>query len=343
MKKISLFISATALLFASCKSQNGGKFEFLTPDAGLVVTKGQQIDLQLKFPSSTLDSVVYAIDGNAIFSKQDTNAIRLDTQLYGYGSRSLSAKMYSGGKEEIAYSNIVIVPEKAKNYSFEVVNAFPHDSEAFTQGLEYEDGYLYESTGLEGYSTLRKVDLNTGKVLQKIDLASSSFGEGMTIMGNKIIQLTWLEKVGFVYDKNTFEKIGSFDYQNSKEGWGIAYDGQNLIKSDGSNNLYILDPHNNYIETKVIPVFDENGPVDMLNELEYIDGKIYANVYQKDIIVIINPETGAVEGRINFIGLYDHPNQEHEFNGIAYDRKGKRLFVTGKKWPKLYEVKVIAR
>ncbi|MCA5004140.1 glutaminyl-peptide cyclotransferase [Sphingobacterium bovistauri] len=347
-KLLSGLSLAILIAVGGCKSQKG-KFEFVLPESGQRVAFGDQVKLKLNFPNTTLDSVVYSIDGELLVTKTDTGSVVFDTKKFGFGDRSLSAKVYVGGKEDIAYSNVIVLPPNAKNYSFEVVNEFPHDTKAYTQGLQYADGVLYETTGqpsqLEGVVTsLRKVDLKTGEVLKIEKPSDDFFGEGMTIVGNTIVFLTWENGKGFFYDKNTFKRIGEFPYENSKYGWGVTYDGNKLIKSDGSSRLYFLDAKTGK-EIDSIEVYDENGKVDSINELEYIDGKVYANVYSKDIIVIIDPKTGVVEGRINLVGLYTEgrlPN-DNELNGVAYDTVGKRLFVTGKLWPKLYEIKLIER
>lgn len=343
-------------IIVGCKTQKT-KFEFIAPRAGQSVLKGEQVQLKLNFPDTTLDSVIYSVDGEVFASKTDTASILFDTDQFTYGNRSISAKVYYSGKEEIAYSNILIVPEPPKQYAFEVVNTFPHDSLAFTQGLQYEDGILYETTGLDQHSSmspsrtalssLRKVDVKTGRVLQKVDLDSKYFGEGMTIVGNKIIFLTWTSGIGFVYDKSTLNLLQTFNYQNSRrEGWGIAYDGERLIKSDGTTFLYFLDPET-YQETGSVEVFDNRGPVDNLNELEYIEGKLYANLYyqDRDEIVIIDPNTGVVEGKVNFVGMYDGKRQStgNEMNGIAYNKDTGHLYLTGKDWTKLFEVRLVER
>jgi glutamine cyclotransferase len=349
IKLLSGISLAILLAIAGCKSQQG-KFEFVHPESGQRVAFGEQVKLKLNFPTSSLDSVVYSIDGEHFMTKTDTSSVLFDTKQYGFGDRSLSAKIYTEGKEDIAYSNVLVLPPNAKNYSFEVVNEFPHDTKAYTQGLQFEDGVLYETTGgpedlaREGIVTsIRKVDLNTGKVL-KIEKPDGFFGEGMTIVEDKIVFLSWRSNKGYFYSKDSFKKLREFNYENSKEGWGITNEGTRLIKSDGTNKLYFLNS-NTGNEEGFITVYDENGKVDSLNELEYIDGKVYANVYGQEIIVIINPQTGAVEGRINLVGLYTKDRQayDNELNGIAYDAAGKRLFVTGKLWPKLYEIKLIER
>lgn len=348
-KKISGFVLFALVLFAGCKSQKG-KFEFLQPESGKRVAFGEQVTVKLNFPSASLDSVVYSIDGQAYLTKKDTSSIVLDTKMIGYGDRSLSAKLYAQGKEDIAYSNIIVLPSSAKNYAFQVVNEYPHDTKAYTQGLQYADGVLYETTGnpshlqAEGVVTsLRKVDLETGKII-KMEQPTGFFGEGMTIVGNRIVFLSWEKNKGFFYDKNTFQKVGEFNYEKSQEGWGVTYDGDRLIKSDGSHQLFFLNAQTGK-EEHSIAVYDENGPVRSLNELEYIEGKVYANIYGQDIIVIIDPQTGVVEGRINLVGLYSDGRkaEDNEMNGIAYDAQGKRLFVTGKLWPKLYEIELVER
>ncbi|HWS85680.1 MAG TPA: glutaminyl-peptide cyclotransferase [Pyrinomonadaceae bacterium] len=225
-------------------------------------------------------------------------------------------------------------------YGYEVVNTFPHDPEAFTQGLVFSDGALLESTGLERQSTLRRVELQTGKVLKKIDVAPYFFAEGITLMGGKIYQLTWKGEKGFVYDPQTFEKTGEFPYTG--EGWGLTHDADSLILSDGSNKIRFIDP-SNYSVRRVISVTDGARPVMELNELEYVKGEIYANVWHQNRVARIDPQTGQVRGWIDFSGLLkpgEVTDEEAVLNGIAYDEAGDRLFVTGKLWPKLFEVRL---
>ncbi len=225
-------------------------------------------------------------------------------------------------------------------YGYEVVNTFPHDPDAFTQGLIFNDGALLESTGLERHSTLRRVELQTGKVLKKIDVAPYFFAEGMTLMGGKIYQLTWKGEKGFIYDPQSFEKTGEFNYTG--EGWGLTHDADSLILSDGSNKLRFIDP-SNYSVKRVISVTDGSRPVLELNELEYVKGEIYANVWHQNRVARIDPQSGQVKGWIDFSGLLkqgDVTDEEAVLNGIAYDEAGDRLFVTGKLWPKLFEVRL---
>jgi glutamine cyclotransferase len=220
------------------------------------------------------------------------------------------------------------------------VNTFPHDTTAFTEGLVYQDGFLYESTGLNGNSTLRREELETGQTLQLYSLPSQYFGEGITISGDKIIQLTWQSQVGFVYNKTTFQLLDQFTYPT--EGWGITNNGTTLIMSDGTPTLYFLNPET-YKKTGDIQVHDGNTSITMLNELEYVKGDIYANVWHEDRIAIINITTGQVKGWINLAGLNKNPiyDPEDVLNGIAYDSMGDRLFVTGKRWSQLFQINLV--
>jgi len=226
-------------------------------------------------------------------------------------------------------------------YSYSIVNTYPHDPDAFTQGLVFEDGVLYEGTGLEEHSTLRRVELKTGAILQIRELPDQLFGEGITIYRDRIIQLTWRSHIGFVYDKDTFELLQEFSY--STDGWGLTHDGTRLIMSDGTSTLHFLDPQT-FAEIGHVEVFDKDGPVTRLNELEYIQGEIYANVWQTDRIARIAPDTGRVIGWIELEGLLSEEDRTEPvdfLNGIAYDAQTDRLFVTGKLWPKLFEIELI--
>ena len=225
-------------------------------------------------------------------------------------------------------------------YTYSVINTYPHDIDAFTEGLVYSDGFLYESTGLAGASSLRRVDLTTGNVQQQVTLPSQDFGEGIAIVNNTIIQLTWQSHIGVIYDKTTFAMLGNFTY--TTEGWGLTYDGKNLIMSNGSNNLILLDP-TTFQPTGQIQVHDGNTTVVNINELEYINGDVYANIWKTNTIAIINPHTGQVKTWIDLNGLPSevNPNIEAVLNGIAYDQKNDRLFVTGKDWSSLYQIKLI--
>ena len=226
---------------------------------------------------------------------------------------------------------------------YEIAHTYPHDSRAFTQGLLYVDGHLYESSGLRGQSSIRMLDLNTGRVLQKYDLPADYFGEGLTDWGSTLVQLTWQAHKGFVYDRFSFALLRTFSYAG--EGWGLTHDDKQLIMSDGTSYLRFLDPKS-FRETRRIHVTTENGQeIPDLNELEYVRGEIYANIWHSDRIARISPKTGKLLGWIDLNGLRDPStaaNPDAVLNGIAYDAKENRLFVTGKLWPKLYEIKVVS-
>jgi len=236
----------------------------------------------------------------------------------------------------IAAAPATPVPE----YTYQVVATFPHDSTAFTQGLVYLKGVLFETTGLNRRSSLRRVEYQTGRVLQKCDLPSQYFGEGMTIIGDRIFQITWQNQKGFVYNLSTFAVENEFTYTG--EGWGLTTDGNVLILSDGTNQLRFLDP-TTFKVLRTISVFHHGQPLRQLNELEYVRGEIYANVWQTNTVARIDPTTGQLLGTVDFSGLLtaeDYRLHPDVLNGIAYDATGDRLFITGKLWPKLFEVRL---
>jgi glutaminyl-peptide cyclotransferase len=228
-------------------------------------------------------------------------------------------------------------------YGFVVKNTYPHDPGAFTQGLFFRDGQLYETTGQKGQSSLRKVDLKSGKVLQKKDLAAEYFGEGSTAVGDTIVSLTWQSNVGFLFDAKTFTLKGRFNYKG--EGWGLASDAQHVYMSDGSADIRVLDPKT-LDEQRRIHVTAEGKPITELNELEFVDGQIFANVWGTDVIARIDPATGNVLAWINLTGLLPPAQRgtasvDAVLNGIAYEPKGHHLYVTGKLWPKLFEIELV--
>jgi glutaminyl-peptide cyclotransferase len=238
-------------------------------------------------------------------------------------------------------ATVLTVAAQTPEFGYQVIHVYPHDPNAFTQGLEYRAGYLYEGTGLKGRSSLRKVQLETGKVIQEIELAPEYFGEGITVLNQKIMELTWQAEIGFVYDQSYFRQLRTFNYPG--EGWGLANDGQNIYMSDGSAQIRIWDPLT-LQEKRRITVRFEGKPVEMLNELEWVRGEIYANVWQTNRIARISPVDGRVLGWIDLTGILspaDRNGQEDVLNGIAYDVLGDRLFVTGKLWPKLFQIKLV--
>ena len=233
-------------------------------------------------------------------------------------------------------------PPDVPLYGYQIVRVYPHDANAFTQGLQYADGVLYEGTGLNGRSSIRKVKLETGEVLQKRDVPAQYFGEGITIWKSDLIELTWQSGVAFVYDKNTFQERRTLTYPG--EGWGLTHDGTHLIMSDGSDRLRILDPVT-FAEQRRVRVMAGDVPLRDLNELEYVKGEVFANVWTTDYIARIAPATGRVVGYIDLNGLLTAKERPSDgvLNGIAYDEQRDRLFVTGKLWPKLFEIKLVPK
>jgi glutaminyl-peptide cyclotransferase len=242
----------------------------------------------------------------------------------------------------LSVSAIAAAPTSHRADSYQIVHTYPHDPKAFTQGLIYVDGHLYESTGLTGRSSLRMVDLSSGQVMQNYNLPQEYFGEGLTDWGSTLIQLTWLSHKAFVYDRFSFRQLKTLSYEG--EGWGLTHDDKELILSDGTPYLRFLDP-NSFRVTHRIHVVDEDGhAIENLNELEYIHGEIYANIWQTDEIIRISPRTGKVIGHIDLSGIIDKGELQGNgavLNGIAYDAAGDRLFVTGKLWPKLFEIRIV--
>jgi glutamine cyclotransferase len=233
--------------------------------------------------------------------------------------------------------------KRTPEYTFLVVRQYPHDSSAFTQGLACRKGYFYEGPGLTGQSSLRQVRISTGEVVRQFNLPLDIFGEGITLLNNQVVQLTWLSKTGFVYDLKDFHLLRNFSY--SGEGWGLATDGHDLFMSDGSSEIRVLDSKT-FTEKRRIKVRDNAHPVEQLNELEFVEGEIFANVWHTDRIARLSPQTGQVLGWIDLTTLLSpvyHVGPEAVLNGIAYDSRSKRLFVTGKLWPQIFEIKLLPK
>jgi len=304
-------------------------------------TCGDTIVLSLHYEKKP-DSVRVYLDGSFIGSLESFDKYVLNTKNLRTGYHQLMfINKYDNLEEEIDSYNFELLSDVIPIVSrVEVVDVFPHDKQAYTQGLFYEDGFLYEGTGQWGQSSLRKIKLKTYEIIQSYNLPDDIFGEGIVLYRDKIIQLTWQSRKAFVYDKNSFRLREKITYET--EGWGITNYGDSLIMSDGSNVLYVVDPEN-FIVLDKIEVYDNKGKVTYLNELENINGLIYANVYQTDTIVVIDPKLGKVLKKIDCSGLLDENDKFpgiDVLNGIAYDKKTGKIFITGKNWPKLFEVKM---
>ena len=257
------------------------------------------------------------------------------------GRKSLRVIAYRNGKARTTVTRSVLILSNIvpKRNGYRIINTFPHDRNAFTQGLFYYDGLLYEGTGETG-SNLREVELSTGRILRQLNLDPSLFGEGITLYQDRIYQVTWTSQVGFVYDRSTFRQINKIYYQT--QGWGLTTLDDKIVMSDGTNTLYFIDPEMFNVVSRR-EVYDNEKKVDQLNELEYINGEIWANIWNTDLIARIDPGSGKVIAYIDLQGILNDPQvdtRENVLNGIAYDKDNKRIFVTGKNWPRLFEIKI---
>ncbi|WP_317168314.1 glutaminyl-peptide cyclotransferase [Pelagihabitans pacificus] len=309
--------------------------------------KNERIAVSIKNPENKeISNIKYSIDGKELLLV-DGKIILDITQL---GTKMLNAKVDHDGTSTTLSKKIKVLAEKAPEvYTYEILNEYPHDNRAYTQGLEFHNGVLYESTGKKDRSSLRKVDYNTGEVLQQVDMDGTVFGEGITIFNDKIYMLTWQSGLGFIYNLNDLKKLDNFQYGESKEGWGLTNNGEKLIKSDGTEKIWFLNPET-LVEEGYIETVTNKSIFNRANELEYVDGKIYANVYQRPSVMIIDAISGAIEGVVNFSGLDKKVSKhagwsstENVLNGIAYHPERKTFFVTGKDWDKLFEVKIVKK
>jgi glutaminyl-peptide cyclotransferase len=305
-----------------------------------------KMNFETKLKEGTVEKIEISIDGKVIItSKNLTNSLVYKTGEYGVGKHIIKISCSrTDGVTGDNYDEILVTSDiKPAQYSYEVVAVFPHNTQHFTQGLEFHENMLYEGTGQEGASAIYRINLKTGSVEKQLKLENQYFGEGITILNNKIFQLTYKHQLGFVYDLNTFETIKTFKYK-SKEGWGLTNDGQNLIMSDGTENIFFINP-DTFGEVKRIQVTNDHNVVNNVNELELIKGEIWANIWMTDTILIIDPKTGKVTGEINLSGLSGTILQNQRepvdvLNGIAWNPVTDKIYVTGKWWPKLYEIKL---
>ncbi|MGE5943611.1 MAG: glutaminyl-peptide cyclotransferase [Flavobacteriales bacterium] len=333
-----IFLSCFIVSCGTNSGKNKSDFTIKTNAKNHAISNAETLILSLENPKNhAIDSVGYTLNGKSIKENTDLKNTKL-------GNHNLEATVYYNNELQKVVSKITILNnEPPKIYSYKILNEYPHDITSYTQGLEFYNDTLYESTGQRGESKLRKVDYKTGKILKNINLADQYFGEGLSALNDKIYQLTWQGGIGFVYNATTLEKLNDFKYGKSKEGWGLCNDGKMLYKSDGTENIWLLNP-NTLAEEDYLQVYTNKGKIVELNELEWINGEIYANRYQKDGVAIINPENGAVIGVIDFSPLKKLVTQHDGLdvlNGIAYNPKTKTIFVTGKRWDKLFEVEIV--
>ena len=354
-----LFTTLTLVLSLSCCRKNAPqhtdnlagqvvptRVRMVSPRPDLVITSGDsvQIEFEQSDTTATIDSVAVSAGKGPVATRHGKPA-----RLYWNSANSRVGKItlkvlfyFSDSLQESHNINLVVLSNlEPQQYTYRVIRKYPHDDKAYTQGLVYSNGKLYESTGLEGKSSVRIVDMETGKPEKITHLAPQYFGEGIALFKDQIYQITYRSQVGFVYDKNTLNEIRSFDYQ-FLEGWGLTTNDKYLIMTDGSAQLFYLEPEF-FTQVDRIEAFDNKGRIDSLNEIEYINGKIFANVYGESFIVVIDPESGKVTGKVELETLMPAGSKgdyNKVLNGIAYNADNGHLYVTGKNWPVLYELEL---
>ena len=362
---ISIVLSSLLIWTLSCSGRSGKTSETATmparmnseevsvklikivspeEDASLKLNQSVKLALAAEDQNNLPDSVIVYFDSKYVTTLKSGKFEYLIPPSFtsSTGRKSLKVTAYKDGKPKNSVTRFTVIFSDIvpKKYGYKVVHTYPHDRNAFTQGLIYDNGEFFESTGEENGSSLREVELETGKVLRQHDLDPSLFGEGIALYRNRIYEITWKNKVGFVYNKSDFKLINKIYYPT--EGWGMTTMDDKIVLSDGSNVLYLYEPEMFTVISK-IEVYDNEKKRDSLNELEYVNGEIWANIWINDHIARIDPSTGKVLGYINLKGILPASDRDSEtdvLNGIAYDDKGKRIFVTGKRWPKLFEIKV---
>lgn len=346
MLKVKLFaFIVLGIISTSCKDdENALKNLFSLENSTIkpILKLEESIDLVLQNKENkTIDSVIYYINEVKISSVKGNEKLPFALKNQKLGNQTIKALVYFEGQNiDLVSGFSIYASTEPKILNYKIVNTYPHDINAYTQGFEFYNGVLLEGTGQYRESTLRKTDFKTGKVIEQIKLEDKYFGEGITVLKDKIYQLTWQEKTGFVYDAKTFKLEKTFSFET--EGWGITNDGEKLYMSDGTEKIYILNPESLKVED-FINVYTSGSKIDSINEMEWINGKIWANIYQKDVIAIINPKTGTVEHVINCSELKSKVTQHPEidaFNGIAYNPTTKTYFVTGKNWDKTFELTI---
>ena len=338
--KLFIFIVFNLILMSCGNSSKIIKSNFsvqLNSDTNIISNANTLKVSLVNIKNLKIDSVEITLD-----NKKVTNSV--DLAYISLGEKLFKMKVYYDSQIEVLIKKVIIVNKNTpKIYSYEIVNSYPHDISSYTQGLEFYKGNLYESTGQYGESKIRQVDYKSGDIVRNIDLNDTYFGEGLSVLNDKIYQLTWKEGRGLVYDINRFEQIETFNYGQSKEGWGLCNDGEKFYKSDGTEFIWLLNA-NTLAEESYIQAYTNKGKLTNLNELEWVEGFIYANRYQKNGVAIINPKNGAIEAVIDFKDLKSKVTKHNGLdvlNGMAYNPKTETLFVTGKRWDKLFEVRII--
>ena len=348
MKKINLLIitSLSAFLFNCGNTEN--LFSIASKDLKQVYKPNESVNLSVEnAENAAIDSVVYYSNDVKLGTVENNKTLNYKLEKLQFGVQDIKAVVFYESKKAECVTSFELVsnitPKLYETKDYTILNTYDHDANAYTQGLEFYKGVLLEGTGQNGESTLRKTDYKTGTVSKSIPLAEEIFGEGITVFNNKIYQLTWKNKIGFIYNAETLVQEKTFNYFADVEGWGLTHNDKHLIMSDGTNKIYFLDPETQKM-VRSINVYSDTNAIPELNELEWIEGKIWANIYQKDVVVVINPENGAVENVIDFSALKTKNKKTlldgEVLNGIAYNPTTKTVFVTGKDWDKMFEIKL---
>ncbi|MEL1253480.1 glutaminyl-peptide cyclotransferase [Flavobacterium sp. DGU38] len=348
MKKHN-FLTAILLgiTLIGCGDKNKGENSLFTIDDSAFPAHflpQEAISISVLNPKSKeIDSIAYFINNKRVGSTKGSEKFKFDLKDQKLGYQYLKATVYFGSDSSDATKRVELVSNiNPKLLKYKIVNTFPHDKKDFTEGLEFYNDTLYESTGQEGASFIKKYDYKTGKVFKKIDLDSKYFGEGITFINGKLFQLTYKNKKGFIYDAKTLKLEKTFDYEKQIEGWGMTNDGKHIYQTDGTEKIWKVDPSTQKM-IDYINVYSGTSKIKAVNELEWINGKIYTNVWFKDAVAVVNPESGAVEGILDLSGLRKlttGTTTDDVLNGIAYNPKTKTIFVTGKNWDKMFEITV---
>jgi glutamine cyclotransferase len=349
MKKINLLIIITLSVFLYNCSETKDLFSIATKDLKQVYKPNESVNLSIEnVENAKIDSVIYFSNDIKLGKSTENAVFNLKLEKLKFGIQDIKAIVHSEGEKIDCFTSFELVsnitPKLYETKDYTILNMYNHDGNAYTQGLEFYNGILLEGTGQNGESTLRKTDYKSGNVSKSVSLSPDYFGEGITVFKDKIYQLTWKNKVGFIYNAATLVQEKTFDYFSDIEGWGLTHNDKYLIMSDGTNKIYFLNPETQKME-RFINVYSDTNAITELNELEWIGGKIWANIYLKDVIVIINPENGAVESAIDFSDLKTKNKKtltdgDEVLNGIAYNPSTKTVFITGKNWDKMFEIKL---
>lgn len=354
LKTFSL-VSVSLLLLTSISCSNTSKrsrkpvaqIEIQSAKKKLLLGDSVRVEVEVKLKDGELAKTELFFDDLLVKSSAELNFNYSIPKLESLGKHQLKVvATKADGVEGVNFKTIEVVSDiTPEQYTYEIVNTYPHNTDHFTQGLEIHNNQFYEGTGQNGKSGIYRFELKTGKALQSAELEEQYFGEGITIVGDKLYQLTYKAQKGFVYDLNSFARVDSFSYK-TPEGWGLTHDGSYLIKTDGSEYLEFMNP-NSFEVVKRLPVYDNNGPVVYINELEYYEGYIYSNIWQTNYAVKIDPATGRVVAKIDFSGLmsvmYNPDKPIDVLNGIAFNDANGKMYVTGKLWPSLFEVKLVKK